>query len=66
MDKQKLETRLREYSGGACVMSTTQFSQFYGISISQASRKLTAANIEKVSQKWFIPDLADKICKGLI
>lgn len=66
MDKQLLERRLREYADGACVISTTQFAKFYGISVGKASAKLHNANVDRVCKKWFIPDLADKICKNLM
>ena len=66
MDKKRLERRLMSYSDGACVMTTKEFAKFYGISPDRARRKLQNAQVEKVSAKWFIPSIADKIYQNLM
>lgn len=66
MDKQLIERRLKMYAGGACVMTAKEFALFYGITGVKAAQKLKEANVEKVSAKWFIPDIADKIVKNML
>lgn len=64
MDRQMLERRLKEYSDGACVMRTSQFAKFYGCRQDTASKMLASAEVEKVSGRWFIPSIVEKIMKG--
>lgn len=66
MDKQKLERRLMNYSNGASLITSKEFAEFYGCCRERASRKLKDANVDKVSSKWFIPDIVDKIYQGIL
>lgn len=66
MDKKILERRLQEYADGACVMTTKQFGKFYGINAAKASIKLKNAGVEKVSSRWFIPSIVDKVYQNIL